>query len=375
MSEKARSRAINSTDAGSNPPLHPDISQRLELPLSTPRKRIKSGIESHIFRKEISTPVKAKIQGVIEFNKAKKLPVSKEEVFRFYGVSHASGHRILAEDSARKLDSKKLNARHAPRSISAEKVWEMEKVIEREGWDGHAFTWEQLGQEVGLDSSGQTIRRTMGSMDYYCCIACKKGWCNPKLAERRLEFARTMLEKYPHWHDWKHVRFSDEVHFGFGPEGKVHIIRKAGTRYCSDCIQKVQREPEVEEKNQKRFHCWSAIGWNFKAPMVFYDVPGNSNGKITHRVYIDSILEPVVKPWLEHGPHFVLEEDGDSGHGTSAKNIVRTWKEQHQLESYFNCASSPDLSIIENGWQVPKQYVRKYPHWTDEATKELILEG
>ena len=34
---------------------------------------------------------------------------------------------------------------------------------------------------------------------------------------------------------------------------------------------------------------------NFKSDIYFYDVPGNSNGKMTHQVYIDFILELVVK--------------------------------------------------------------------------------
>jgi hypothetical protein len=71
----------------------------------------------------------------------------------------------------------------------------------------------------------------------------------------------------------------------------------------------------------------------------------------------------------------VLEEDGDSGHGPGKSNIVRTWKETHHLESYFNCASSPDLSPIENCWAVPKQHLRKFPHWDDATTKDLIVKG
>ena len=92
-------------------------------------------------------------------------------------------------------------------------------------------------------------------------------------------------------------------------------------------------------------------------------------------MYIDSILEPIVKPWIETGQNFVLEEDGDSGHGPGKSNIVKTWKETHGLEYYFNCPASPDLSPIENCWQPPKQHIRKYPHWDDSTTKELIYEG
>ena len=102
---------------------------------------------------------------------------------------------------------------------------------------------------------------------------------------------------------------------------------------------------------------------------------------MSHRVYIDSILEHVVKPWLSDVKRgridpFVLEEDGDSGHGGGSKrNPVRVWKEENGLKSYFNCPSSPDLSPIENCWQAPKQALRKIPHWDDTTMRAIIDDG
>ena len=69
-----------------------------------------------------------------------------------------------------------------------------------------------------------------------------------------------------------------------------------------------------------------------------------------------------------------MEEDGDSGDGLGKSNIVCTWKEKYGLETYFNCHNSPDLAPIENCWQLVKQTLRKYPHWDDATTKELIYE-
>ena len=90
--------------------------------------------------------------------------------------------------------------------------------------------------------------------------------------------------------------------------------------------------------------------------------------------YINQILDPIVKPWI--GDDFVLEEDEDSGHGFgTGKNKVQAWKDLHKLEYYQNCAGSPDFAIIENAWQVPKQYIRKHPHFDLETLKELALEG
>ncbi len=96
----------------------------------------------------------------------------------------------------------------------------MEEIIDREGIQGHALTWAQLGLEANVKASGDTIKRMMGTLDYRKCIACKKGWVKPEVAERRLEYAQCMLEKYPEPEDWYHVRFSDEVHFGWGPQGE-----------------------------------------------------------------------------------------------------------------------------------------------------------
>jgi hypothetical protein len=71
----------------------------------------------------------------------------------------------------------------------------------------------------------------MGTMNYHKCVACRKGWVNESTAKRRVEWSQVMKERYPDEKDWSSVRFSDEVHFGYEPQGKIHIIRKPGQRY------------------------------------------------------------------------------------------------------------------------------------------------
>ena len=44
------------------------------------------------------------------------------------------------------------------------------------------------------------------------------------MKERRIEFSHKMLQLRPNPDDWKDVRFSDEVHFGLGPQRKLQII-------------------------------------------------------------------------------------------------------------------------------------------------------
>lgn len=131
---------------------------------------------------------------------------------------------------------------------------------------------------------------------------------------------------------------------------------------------------------QKHQHTWVRAGRNFKSDLTYY-VSGNSNGKIMHLTYQNQILEPVVKSLLLNIKRdlidpFILEEDGNSSHGDGSKrNLVRVWKEENKVKSYFNCLSSPYLSSIENWWQAPKQALRKMPHWNDITMRAIINEG
>ena len=152
------------------------------------------------------------------------------------------------------------------------------------------------------------------------------------------------------------------------------IIQRPGERYYPDCI---QTDLKQENTDKKRVHAWGAIGYNFKSPLVFYDIPSNSNGKMTQKAYINQILEPIVKPWINRGDDFVLEEDNDSGHGPprNKTNIVVDWKHKHGLEHYFNCPGSPDLAPIEDAWQPTKSHIRRYIHWEPDETRTLAQEG
>ncbi|KAL8359970.1 hypothetical protein RB598_008355 [Gaeumannomyces tritici] len=203
------------------------------------------------------------------------------------------------------------------------------------------------------------------------CLACHKSYVNPRLAERRCEYARHMLEKYPMPQDWYHVRWSDETHFGWGSEGRIWVLRRPWERDCPDCVVEDKQPPE---KDLVRVHAWGAVGHNFKSPLVWYN-SGNPNGKMTLQTYRDQIFEPVVGSWLRDGHNFVLEEDNDSGHGTGKSNIVRTWKKEAGLTSFFNCSHSPNIPPIEKAWLVLKNKTRSQAVWKDRYLKELAEEA
>ncbi|KAF1809798.1 hypothetical protein P152DRAFT_461184 [Eremomyces bilateralis CBS 781.70] len=221
------------------------------------------------------------------------------------------------------------------------------------GCEERNITWDALAYESDTDCAPRTIQRSMASMDYHKSIACRKAWVSRKLASKRVAYAKMMLERYPTADHWKHVRFSDEVHIGLGPRGKNLIIRKRGQRYCLNCIQRVS---DPDEADKRKIHAWAAVGYDFQGPLVFYDVPTNNTGKMSQDVYLNKILKPVVGPWVANNEYFVLEEDQDSGHAPPRTTKTKPypelkWKEEIGLHSYFNCAGSPDLAIIEDCFQ------------------------
>ena len=168
------------------------------------------------------------------------IPYFKEDVFQTFNVSHRQGWEILHDNSSSRRshnDSNQEETRGRKSLITSRKIREMERLLEEESIEARALTWEQLGYEVGLNCTGRTIQRAMGTMDYHKCITCRKGWVNKKSAKNRVNWAEFMLHKYPEPEDWHRVRFSDEVHFGWGSQGKLRIICQPGTRYCQNCIQ------------------------------------------------------------------------------------------------------------------------------------------
>ena len=63
------------------------------------------------------TPVKARIQGAIDFLKSEGITSKNEAVFRANGVSHATGYRILRSKNPRTLknDPIRKETRHRPK--------------------------------------------------------------------------------------------------------------------------------------------------------------------------------------------------------------------------------------------------------------------
>lgn len=61
-----------------------------------------------------------------------------------------------------------------------------------------------------------------------------------------------MKAKYPRPEDWCKVRFPDNVHFSFGPQGRVCILRQPGEGDCPDCVQEQEKKTRKKKSKRKR---------------------------------------------------------------------------------------------------------------------------
>ncbi|KAM0721556.1 hypothetical protein Q7P37_002481 [Cladosporium fusiforme] len=281
------------------------------------------------------------------------------DVFRFEGVGHSQGWEILNGSERRPpQDTETPEARGRPPAIIAEDIHAVEELLKEHGSWAREMTWDQLAREaLNREVKGSTLRTHMHVMDYHRCIACTRRWVSKDLAQRRYDFAVRSLELRPEPEDWLDVAFSDEVHCGWGPTGKPRVIRRPGERLCKDCI---RQEEEPHDKDKKRVHSWVAAHSKWKYDFVLYDA-GNSNGKMTSDCYVNQILKPVVKPWLEQVAQgrldpFTLEEEREGAYGIGRDSKVRHFKKEIGLTYYFNERGSPDLAPLENCWMPLKQH-------------------
>ena len=142
---------------------------------------------SHEPNKHYDTPQQAKIQGAVEFLKAKGIEIPPRVVFEFFGAKQTQGYSILQGESRTRHNQEGNETRGRPLKLTGAQVCEADSILEEEnlGVEGKRYTWPQLAIEVGADVSGITMRRTMrAALGYHKCLACVRGWLDEHMSER-----------------------------------------------------------------------------------------------------------------------------------------------------------------------------------------------
>lgn len=341
----------------------PQEVQDLPIPKPEPKPRVPH-----------TEPSKDKLQGALQYAEylaQNNYNHNKQRLFDFFNISRRSGHRILAQKRAEDSEDEVANAKRRKSLKSGPEtrgrktkfrradIQRIEDIIKAGGIN----TWQQLTVQAGLATDVQAHKRTLRSLiqslEYHKCIACPRNWLAPHVREERKNFAWQHI----HWKlgDWSRVRWTDVIHFVLSPppQRTLRILRRHGERYCSECFPG-DREPARQnpEKDEVHLHAWAMVGWNYKSRLIWYTTTKtNNDGKMSQQTYIDTVYEPVVKPLLQAGEDFIVEEDRDAVYGIEGNknNPLRQWRDANRLGAYMNPAKSPDLTVIEDCLQSLRQ--------------------
>jgi len=215
---------------------------------------------------QLETPQKNKITGAAEFCAAKGIEATLTKLAAVFHASRYQVYYVLQSTTNRTLQRSSIRTSNA-KKLSEQDLTRVEEFLTSNGPEGHELTWDELGQQFDLEVTGRTLRNNMAARRVYKFIAAEKPYIDEKLAKLRIQWCQHMLEQYPAPEEWRHVRFSDEVHFGWGPQGN---IRHCGRdwRGHPDCVHRKETRDRKNNDDTKRLHYWAAIGWNFKSPLV-----------------------------------------------------------------------------------------------------------
>ena len=148
------------------------------------------------------TPKKVRVQALCDHYSKLGKKRYHEAIFRECGVSHTAGWNILRqprEYDGRTFHSTFPETRGRKKLISKEDLAVIERFIDTNSFDGRTVPWAGLPAAAGLDLevSGETVRRAVKDLNMRMCVACERKWISTASKEKRMEYCRIMLEKYP----------------------------------------------------------------------------------------------------------------------------------------------------------------------------------
>ena len=84
--------------------------------------------------------------------------------------------------------------------------------------EAKALLSEAFAEEVGAEVTKTSCNIMHVALDYSKRLACVKEHQSESSKAHRVKWASLMKAQDPKKEDLRHMRFSDEVHFGLGPE-------------------------------------------------------------------------------------------------------------------------------------------------------------
>ena len=163
--------------------------------------------------------------------------------------------------------------------------------------------------------------------------------------------------------NWQRVLFTDESRFQLHvADGRRRVYRRRGEREARCCVQ------EVIPFGGGNVMVWGGILGNVTTNLVVID------GNLTGQRYINTVLQPVVIPFLQRHPHTLFQQDNARPH---VANQTLQFLNANNVNVLPWPSRSPDMNPIEHLWDYLDRQIRlrpQQPHTRQQLIAALMEE-
>ena len=212
---------------------------------------------------------------------------------------------------------------------------------------------------TGILISPITIRRRLTDSGLKNCIACKKPYISEANRRKRVVWAKEHVS----WgvDRWEKVLWSDESPYVLQYQGLVRVWRRRGERYHPCCL-------KGTVKHDKKIMVWGCMSANGVGDFIRIFVV---LVKEKYRQILIHNAVPSGKRLLGRG--FIFQQDNDPKHTAKiVKKYLKNRANDHTLEVLDWPSQSPDLSPIENLWQILDTATKNRKPSSEEQLFEVL---